>query len=125
MPCKPVSLTTREFASQGTATAYFKEMLNRYSPGEQVSSEDALDISTLLERHSEYAQKVGCGIDHFEVMMTDQGTQCFRIVRRDGSGTDFSYRHCVSGRPPTRKSEVSQAFRQAVRFDIYKLAMRS
>jgi Arc/MetJ family transcription regulator len=53
-------------------------------------------------------------------MMTEMGTPCFRVVRTDGTGTDFSYSHCVRGRTPGRKQEVSQAFRRAVRFDLYK-----
>jgi hypothetical protein len=66
-----------------------------------------------------YATKVGCGVDHFEVMMTEHGTQCFRIARTDGSGTDFSYLACVTARPPARKQEVSQALRRIVLPDIY------
>jgi hypothetical protein len=53
-------------------------------------------------------------------MMTEHGTPCFRINRTDGSGTDFSYRHCITQRPPSRKQEVSSAFRRVVRFDLYK-----
>jgi hypothetical protein len=117
---KPVELATRFFATQGEASAYFKVMLGRYQPGQQVSPDDGLDLSALLERHDEYALKVGVGLRHFEVMMTEQGTPCFRIVRTDGSGTDFSYPHCVRGHPPSRKQEVSQAFRRAVRFDLYR-----
>jgi hypothetical protein len=120
MPKKPVLLSTREFDSQGEANDFFKEMLNRYQPEQRVSDEDALDLAALLERHDEYNEKVGIGIDHFEVMTTEHGTQCFRIARNDGSGTDFSYPHCVRGRPPSQKSEVSRAFRQCVRFDLYK-----
>ena len=94
-------------------------MLGRYRPGDRVSDTDALDLAALLERHSEYAAKVGCGVEHFEVMMTEQGTPCFRVVRRDGTGTEFSYPHCIAGRAPTRKQEVSQAMRRTVRFDLY------
>lgn len=90
---KPVELATRTFEKQGDATIFFKLMLNRYRPKERVSNEDSLDLAALLERHSEYAAKVGCGVSHFEVMLTEHGTQCFRIVRIDGSGTDFSYPH--------------------------------
>lgn len=115
-----MELATRGFEKQGDAIAFFKAVLNRYRPGERVSDEDALDVAALLERHTEYVTKVGCGVSHFEVMMTDHGTQCFRIIRTDDSGTDFSYRHCISQRPPSRKQEVSQAFRRAVRFDLYK-----
>ncbi|MEQ8499124.1 MAG: DCL family protein, partial [Sneathiellaceae bacterium] len=110
----------RSFEKQGEATSFFKAMLNRYRPGERVNDEDSLDLAALLERHTEYVAKVGCGVSHFEVMLTDHGTQCFRIVRTDGSGTDFSYPHCIAQRSPTRKQEVSQAFRRAVRFDLYR-----
>jgi Protein of unknown function (DUF3223) len=115
-----VELATQRFATQTTATLFFKDMLSRYQPGRIVEDEDALHLAALLERHDEYKTKVGCGVDHFAVMMTEHGTPCFRIVRRDGTGTDFSYRHCITQRPPTRKQEVSQAFRRAVRFDLYK-----
>jgi hypothetical protein len=40
-------------------------------------------------------------------------------MRPDGSGTDFSYRHCITQNPPSRKQEVSQALRRVVRFDLY------
>ena len=117
---KPVELATRSFDKQGDATLFFKTMLNHYRPGERVSDDDGLDVVALLERHTEYVMKVGCGVDHFEVVMTEHGTQCFRIVRVDGSGTDFSYPHCISQRAPSRKQEVSQAFRRVVRFDLYR-----
>lgn len=114
-----VALATRTFATQALATSHFKDMLGRYRPTDRVSDLDALDLAALLERHDEYTEKVGGGVRHFEVMMTEHGTPCFRIVRTDGSGTDFSYRHCISQRPPTRKQEVSQSFRRVVRFDLY------
>jgi hypothetical protein len=115
----PVILATRSFATQGEATAFFKEMLARYRVGQHIDTADAFDLAGLLERHTEFKQKVGCGVDHFSKMMTKEGTPCFRIHRTDGTGTDFSYRHCI--RPqPSRKQEVSQAFRRVVRFDLYK-----
>src|SRR5713226_9449080 len=101
----PVILATRSFTTQALATSYFKDMLGRYRPADRVNEVDALDLSSILERHDEYSEKVGCGVHHFEVMMTEHGTPCFRIIRTDGSGTDFSYRHCITQRPPTRKQE--------------------
>lgn len=71
---KPVELPTRSFEEQGDATAFFKAMLNRYRPGERVSDEDGLDVAALLERHTEHVAKVGCGVSHFQVMMTEHGT---------------------------------------------------
>jgi len=115
-----VDLATLSFPTQRAATEFFKEMLGRYRHGDRVNDTDSLHLAALLERHTEYPAKVGCGVDHFEVMMTEHGTQCFRIVRTDGTGTDFSYPHCIRGRPPARKQEVSQALRQAVRIDLYR-----
>ena len=92
---KPVVLKTRSFNTTKCAINFFKEMLNRYRPKQRVSEEDASHLAALLERHSEYEEKVGIGIDHFEVMSAKYATQCFRIVRTDGTGEDFSYRHCL------------------------------
>ena len=94
---KPVVLNTRYFDSKKDATTFFKDMLNRYRPKQRVSEEDASHLAALLKRHSEYQGKVFIGIDHFEVMGADFGTQCFRIVRTDGTDDDFSYRHCIDG----------------------------
>lgn len=95
---KPVSLETREFANQSLAKDYFKAMLNRYRPGDYVSGKDSADLASLLMRHNEYEEKLGSGIDHFEVMHADYGTQCFCIVRTDGSRIDFSYQRCIDRR---------------------------
>jgi hypothetical protein len=71
-------------------------MLNRYSPGERVSNEDANDLASLLERHPEGVEKIGVGIDHFEVQEADYSTQCFRVVRTDGTWARFSYHTCIA-----------------------------
>lgn len=73
-------------------------MLNRYIPGERISPEDATHLGSLFKRHPEYSTKVGSGIDYFEVMPADYGTQCFCGVRTDGSKEGFSYIKCVTQR---------------------------
>ena len=95
---KPVVLETRSFDNQKEATAFFKAMLNRYRPKQRVSGDDEADLAALLKRHTEYEEKVGLGIAHFEVMSAEFGTQCFRLVRVDGTGEDFSYPHCIASR---------------------------
>jgi hypothetical protein len=109
---KRVDLATgRSFNTMGEATEFFKAILNSYVPGDSVSDEDGYELTGLLERHREYDKKISCGIDHFEVMSAEYGTQCFLIVRTDGSKTDFSYRHCIKRDSPTRKTEVANGFR--------------
>lgn len=118
---KPVELATRKFDNQTLATSFFREMLGRYKVGERVNEINSLDLASLLERHPEYSQKVGCGVDHFEVMLDkEHGSKCFRIVRTDGSGTDFSYIWSIKQSAPSRKQEVSQAFRRVVQIDIFR-----
>lgn len=120
MVAHPVEIATQSFAKKGDAIAFFRAMLNRYAPGDRVSDADALDLAAVLERHPEYAMKVGSGIDHFEVMMTVHGSQCFCVMRTDGTKTDFSFMQAVAGRAPSKKQEVSRAFRWAIRFDLYR-----
>lgn len=114
-----VELSTKSFKTQKEAREYFRAMLNRYVPGERVNPEDSRDLLALIERHPEAPMKIGIGIDYFKVIKTPDGSNCFYIVRGDGSGTDFSYYSCVSGKAPTRKQEVSEAFREAVKLDIW------
>jgi hypothetical protein len=114
-----MKLSDRCLANQGEATVFFRAMLGRYRPGARVNESDRGYLEELLKRHPEYRAKVGCGVSHFEVMRTEFGSHCFRIVRTDGSGTDFSYRSCIKGRHPSRKAELSEAFRQVVKWDIW------
>jgi Protein of unknown function (DUF3223) len=93
-----IDLGTRCFETKAVAEKFFKSMLHRYHPGERVSDEDAQHLRALLEWHTEYEQKVGIGIDHFEVMWAEgegYATKCFCVVRGDGTQIDFSYRHCI------------------------------
>jgi hypothetical protein len=102
---RPVELDTRRFEKAGDATAFFRAMLNRYEIGSRVSEEDALDLAALLKLHSEYAEKVGAGISHFEVRRPPEegfqslSKQCFWVVRMDGSVIDFSYKSCLEKKP--------------------------
>lgn len=83
--------------------SFFKDMLNKYPIGAMVMGTDKADLKALLKRHTEEAEKIGCGISHFVV---DNGppeyeipTRCFWVIRSDGSREDFSYKHCLEARP--------------------------
>lgn len=93
---KQVILDSINFDNQSQAKACFRAMLNRYIPGDKVSPEDSTHLRALFKRHPEYAAKVGSGVDYFEVMPADYGTQCFCAVRTDGSKEGFSYIKCVT-----------------------------
>ena len=96
---KPIRTDTRTFATQSAAMEFFRLMLNRYPVGDRVTIADAQDLAALLKRHNEYAEKLGVGIDHFTVMVAPGfKTNCFEIVRTDGSRIDFSYQRCIDKR---------------------------
>lgn len=116
---KPVELETRSFATQAEATGFFRAMLRRYEPGQKVDDGDADDLLALLQRHPEAAQKIGAGVAGFRVDRAIEGTRCFYVQRKDGTGTDFSFGSCIKGKGPTRFQEVSSAFRREVRSAIH------
>lgn len=92
----PVDIGTQTFSKKGDTTEFFKTMLAKYSPGDRVSDEDTAHLRGLLAHHKEAQRKIGIGIDHFEVMAAEFSTQCFCVVRTDGSRDDFSYHGCIS-----------------------------
>jgi len=92
----PVDIGTQIFAKKGDASGFFKSMLAKYQPGDRVNDQDAAHLQGLLAHHEDGKEKIGSGVDHFEVMAAEFGSQCFCVVRTDGSRDDFSYHHCIS-----------------------------
>lgn len=120
---KPVDLGIKYFDTQKAAIAFFKPMLQSYRKGQRVEEDDATLLRALIERHPGRDQKVGVGIDFFfkDDPPDDHGNpsqRCFWIRRTDGSQTDFSYRTCIKGEPPSMKILVMGAMRDCVREEI-------
>jgi len=90
-----VEIATRSFKSQKDATAHFREILYRYEPRQRINDTDAADLEALLARHPDRDEKIGHGISHFEVMIAEFGTRCFRVIRKDKTGIDFSLKECI------------------------------
>src|SRR5262245_23420948 len=74
-------------------------MPNRYPLGARVVGADDEQLRWLIDRHPDREEKYGAGIDHFTVSETCYRSRGFCVWRTDGSGTDFSYRVSVYGRP--------------------------
>ncbi len=120
---KPVDLGIKYFDTQKAAIAFFVPMLHSYRRGQRVKDEDAKFLRALIERHPGRDQKIGVGIDFFfkDAPPDDHGDlsqRCFWIQRTDGSQTDFSYRNCIKGEPPSMKILVMGAMRDCVREEI-------
>lgn len=92
---KPTTIGGLDFARKGDALAYLRDMLWRYTPGQQVTDADALFLADALTRHPEAAEKIGAGVDHFVVRSAEYEKQCFWVVRTDGTTDRFSYKSCA------------------------------
>lgn len=77
-----------------------------------LASEDDILMRELLPRHTEAAQKIGCGVKRIWVAPDQYGGRCFYLERTDGSQTDFSWVHCVNGQPT--KDWVLAALREEI-----------
>jgi Protein of unknown function (DUF3223) len=107
-----------ELSTKTAAAEHFRAMLYRHAIGARVPDPDATELGWLLERHPEFRDKLGAGVDSFSVRNALYGTRCFEIVRTDGSKTDFSFQSCVDGKRPTSLSEALTALRAEVADDI-------
>jgi hypothetical protein len=106
------------FATKTAAREHFQAMLYRYDFGVPIPEPDATELAWLLERHPEYSQKLGSGIDYFITEKTIYGARGFSIVRTDKTVIGFSYLTCIDGKAATPLSEALQAMRAEVTDDI-------
>jgi uncharacterized protein with von Willebrand factor type A (vWA) domain len=90
-----VEIAGHQFSRKTDALAFLKGMLNRYKPGETVGVQDSEFLLEALKRHPDAVAKIRSGIQGFEVRSADYGTQCFWILRVDGSDERFSYKSCI------------------------------
>jgi hypothetical protein len=116
----PVDVGSLHFDSKKDAEEYFRGMRDQYRVGQRIPEPHHTELRWLLDRNPWASEKIGCGIDHFSVMvMEPYKTRCFRIVRTDGSTTDFSFPHCVDGKDASDRQEMHKAFRALVTDDIF------
>lgn len=103
------------FTTKKEAKDFFKNMLNRYEDGEELTSDDDSILFELLQRHPESDEKIGVGVNRFyRSKSAIHLTSCFHIERTDGTCTDFSYISCVSGYASTLPQQFYEACRYAV-----------
>ncbi|OHD78285.1 MAG: hypothetical protein A2023_07220 [Sulfuricurvum sp. GWF2_44_89] len=77
-------------------------------------------LSLLLHMHPSAKSKIGPGIKHFKVVKNAQGSgNSFVVVRIDGTEDRFSYEKCITNQRPTKRSEVLEALRFAVRDQLF------
>ena len=108
------------FDTKKAAKAFFKAMLARYKDGEEINQNDSMHLYSLIERHPEASQKIGCGIKRLYRKKTTHGTSCFWLERTDGSVTEFSYGSCVDAKGKSLYQEFAEACRESVKEDLFE-----
>lgn len=107
------------FGSKADAKLYIRDLLSLYHVGSRLVPEHFWIVMSLIHRHPEAAEKIGCGIEYISVRKHPEfSTKCFVIHREDGSSTDFSYITCIDARPKTVRTRFIEAMRYAIKNQI-------
>ncbi|CAM4395165.1 DCL family protein [Pseudoalteromonas maricaloris] len=110
---KPISFGPFRFSTKKACEEEARRRISSYSSGVIMTLEDKVFFESLFTLHSEYDEKVGCGIRDIEVGLDFHKNKCLFIIRKDNTKVSISWRHCV--KPHTKKMVVSYAFRRAVK----------
>jgi hypothetical protein len=106
--------TKKEFISE--ISSYLKTAKSHIITNQEMTEK----LSLLLHMHPSAERKIGLGIKHFKVEKNTQGSgSSFVAVRIDGTEERFSYKTCVTDHIPTKRSEVLEALRFAVRDQLF------
>lgn len=115
---KPISFGQYKFSTRNACEEAARSRINSYNPGSTISPDDKAFFEAMFILHSEYDEKVGCGIQDIEVGLDFHRKKCLIIIRNDNSRVVISWRHCV--KPYTKKMVVSYAFRRAVKNTVMR-----
>lgn len=110
---KPISFGSFHFPTRKATEDECRYRIKQYSAGTSLSPNDKSFFEALFTLHSEYDEKVGCGISKILVALDFHKNKCLSIIRVDDSRVIISWRHCI--KPYSRKMVVSYAFRRAVK----------
>jgi len=89
---------------------------SEYGLNEFVNEEHKNILNDLLKYHPYYKEKIGCGILGFKIYLTKYKNKSFRLIRVDGSSTDFSYLKCITN--PSLLTKIKHCCRSAINKDI-------
>lgn len=112
---KTIQIGTAVYRTKKAAGDAIRVILYAYAVGTTVTDEHAEFLANLLELHPERDDKVGVGIQSFQVEQ-NVGSRGFWITRKDRTRTDFSFLSCLT--PPTAEAEARAGLRNEIRDQI-------
>jgi len=123
MSAKPVSIGTRIYATKTLALDAIRKVRDRIWESGAMTPEDDAFLRELIALHIDADEKVGCGIERFEVRRNAGNTLGFWIVRVDGTSTDFSFLRCLGA--VTHSVRVRIAMRHSIHGDVVNFRERA
>jgi len=101
------------FPTQKALKERIRRVIDETPLGGSVAADDYEFVRSLLDRHPDADQKVGCGVVDLEVDRAKQyDSICFYLVRSDGTRTDFSWPECIT--PSTAMDMFKSAARNTI-----------
>ncbi len=88
------------FKTKDAIRQKMREILYAYPIGAKLNGEDTAFLLELLHNHPNAIEKIGCGIEGFEVRQESSISRCFYLVRTDGTAENFSYKKCLNSPTP-------------------------
>jgi hypothetical protein len=121
----PIQLGGQQFPTQKSAGDALRLILHGQPLNTPLTGSAHKMLTDLIALHPEATEKIGAGIQHFEVRENHapmcKVTKGFWVVRTDGSAIDFSYPLCLKGTPKSLSEQLALACRDAVRADVHTM----
>jgi len=117
---QPLNIAGLNFDTKKSATAYVQRILNENELNQPLKDDEFAFILELLKNHPRHKEKLGCGIKTIITRLETEhggGNRQFFIIRKDGTGTDFSFLQCINGIKKSL-SLFKEAARNAVKEQI-------
>lgn len=118
-----ISIGDLEFKTKVAAKQFVKKLI--YELGECVVERKHSKFaffSDLLKNHSEYAEKVGCGVDYFSIQRHRLNPKYLEIqlTRMDRTSVIFGWNCCATMSQKSVKSNLSTAMRTAISYQVLR-----
>lgn len=115
-------LAGQTFTSLERVRLHCRSVLARYTPGDNLSVDDASFAHDLLNRHQAADTKRGVGVKRYMTMRSSYGETIFGLQRVDGTFEHFSYNRCLYKLAP--RTHLIAALRHEVDDQVYGFLKR-
>lgn len=118
MRVKGYTVNGEFFKTKAAIRERVRSILYAYPLGTRVAAQDSAFLLELLQNHPNAEQKIGCGVEAFEVRQESSISRGFYAIRLDGSAENFSYKKLLS--PPTKLAVFKTVCRDLVHRQIFR-----